>query len=63
MDAATAFQPLKPGRPVAPTPMEPEFVPLVPPAGSVLRHRFELMFQEAALEAPVNVVETSALLF
>jgi DNA-binding transcriptional LysR family regulator len=36
---------------------------LVPPAGSVLRHRFELMFQEAGLEAPVNVVETSALLF
>lgn len=34
MDAATAFQPLKPGRPVAPTPMEPEFVPLVPPTGS-----------------------------
>jgi DNA-binding transcriptional LysR family regulator len=36
---------------------------LVPPAGSVLRHRFELMFQEAGLQAPVNVVETSALLF
>ena len=36
---------------------------LVPPAGSVLRHRFELMFQEAGLQAPINVVETSALLF
>ena len=36
---------------------------IVPPAGSVLRHRFELMFQEAGLQAPVNVVETSALLF
>ncbi len=36
---------------------------IVPPAGSVLRHRFELMFQEAGLEAPVNVIETSALLF
>ena len=36
---------------------------IVPPSGSVLRHRFELMFQEAGLEAPVNVVETAALLF
>jgi len=36
---------------------------MVPPAGSVLRHRFELMFHEAGLEAPANVVETSALLF
>ena len=36
---------------------------IVPPAGSVLRHRFELMFQEEGLSPPINVVETSALLF
>ncbi len=36
---------------------------IVPPTGSVLRHRFELMFQEDGLEAPVNVIETPALLF
>ncbi|HEX5687822.1 MAG TPA: LysR family transcriptional regulator [Ideonella sp.] len=36
---------------------------IVPAAGSVLRHRFELMFQEEGLDAPVNLVETSALLF
>jgi DNA-binding transcriptional LysR family regulator len=36
---------------------------IVPPAGSVLRHRFELMFQEAGLAPPGNVVETAALLF
>ena len=36
---------------------------IVPPTGSVLRHRFELMFQESGMEAPVNVIETSALLF
>lgn len=36
---------------------------ILPPAGSVLRHRFELMFQEENLEPPVNVIETSALLF
>ena len=36
---------------------------IVPPAGSVLRHRFELMFQEQGLDAPANVVETTALLF
>ena len=36
---------------------------IVPPTGSVLRHRFELMFQEDGLEAPINVIETSALLF
>lgn len=36
---------------------------IVPPAGSVLRHRFELMFQEQGLESPTNVVETTALLF
>jgi DNA-binding transcriptional LysR family regulator len=36
---------------------------IVPPAGSVLRHRFELMFQEQGLDAPSNLVETTALLF
>jgi len=36
---------------------------IVPPAGSVLRHRFELMFQELGLRAPVNLIETGALLF
>jgi DNA-binding transcriptional LysR family regulator len=36
---------------------------IVPPAGSVLRHRFELMFQEENLEAPSNLIETTALLF
>ena len=36
---------------------------IVPPAGSVLRHRFELMFQEQGLGSPTNVVETTALLF
>jgi DNA-binding transcriptional LysR family regulator len=36
---------------------------IVPPAGSVLRHRFDLMFQEEGLDAPANVVETTALLF
>jgi DNA-binding transcriptional LysR family regulator len=36
---------------------------IVPPAGSVLRHRFELMFQEQGMDAPGNVVETTALLF
>ncbi|HJV71146.1 LysR family transcriptional regulator [Ideonella sp.] len=36
---------------------------IVPPAGSVLRHRFELMFREEGLEPPVNLIETAALLF
>ena len=36
---------------------------LVPPAGSVLRHRFELMFQRASVAPPSNVVETAAILF
>lgn len=36
---------------------------VVPPMGSVLRHRFELMFQRASLAPPSNVVETPALLF
>jgi DNA-binding transcriptional LysR family regulator len=36
---------------------------IVPSAGSVLRHRFELMFQEEGLDAPDNLIETTALLF
>lgn len=36
---------------------------VVPPVASVLRHRFELMFQRASLAPPSNVVETPALLF
>ncbi len=36
---------------------------IVPPAGSVLRHRFELMFQQEGLAAPGNLIETTALLF
>ncbi|GAA6142077.1 LysR substrate-binding domain-containing protein [Hydrogenophaga sp. 5NK40-0174] len=36
---------------------------LVPPAGSVLRHRFDLMFQQEGLSPPLNIVETSSLLF
>ncbi|MEZ0470448.1 LysR family transcriptional regulator [Luteimonas salinilitoris] len=34
---------------------------ILPPAGSVLRHRFELMFQSAGLQAPRRIIETSAL--
>ena len=36
---------------------------IVPPAGSVLRHRFDLMFQEEGLAPPINLIESSALLF
>ncbi|GJG98553.1 LysR family transcriptional regulator [Cupriavidus pauculus] len=36
---------------------------IVPPEGSVLRHRFDLMFRRASLVPPTDVVETSALLF
>lgn len=36
---------------------------IVPPADSVLRHRFELMFQEEGLAPPRDLLETSALLF
>lgn len=36
---------------------------LVPPAGTVLRHRFEMMFQRASLAPPANLIETAALLF
>jgi DNA-binding transcriptional LysR family regulator len=36
---------------------------IVPPEGSVLRHRFDLMFREEGLDAPANLIETAALLF
>jgi DNA-binding transcriptional LysR family regulator len=36
---------------------------IVPPAESVLRHRFELMYQRASLAPPSNVVESADLLF
>ncbi|HEV7714788.1 MAG TPA: LysR substrate-binding domain-containing protein [Steroidobacteraceae bacterium] len=36
---------------------------IVPPPGSVLRHRFELMFQEAGRTIPPQLIETSSLLF
>lgn len=36
---------------------------IVPPGGSVLRHRFDLMFQEMNLQQPSNSVETGSLLF
>lgn len=36
---------------------------VVPPDGSVLRHRFELMFQSAGLEPPRQVIGTAALMF
>ncbi|MBP8286685.1 MAG: LysR family transcriptional regulator, partial [Rhodoferax sp.] len=36
---------------------------IVPPAGSMLRHRFDLMIQELGLQQPTNSVETSAMLF
>jgi len=36
---------------------------IVPSEGSVLRHRFDLMFREEGLETPANLIETTALLF
>jgi DNA-binding transcriptional LysR family regulator len=36
---------------------------IVPPEGSVLRHRFELMFQNAGLQSPQQVISTTALMF
>ena len=36
---------------------------IVPPEGSLMRHRFDLMFTEARLDSPTNVIETSSLLF
>ena len=58
----------RPGHPLfsGPTPMLGDVVEcgwIVPPSGSVLRHRFDLMFQEDGLRAPNNVIETASLLF
>lgn len=36
---------------------------IVPPEGSVLRHRFDLMFREEGLDAPADLIESAALLF
>lgn len=36
---------------------------VVPPPGSVLRHRFEVMFQNAGLAAPQRLIESTALVF
>lgn len=36
--------------------------PILPPPGSVLRHRFDLMLRRAGLQPPVSVVGTTALL-
>ena len=36
---------------------------IVPPEGSVLRHRFELMFRSAGLQPPRHVLATTALMF
>jgi DNA-binding transcriptional LysR family regulator len=36
---------------------------IVPPTGGVLRHRFELMFQQAGLGIPRHLIETSSILF
>jgi len=36
---------------------------IVPPTGSVLRHRFDLMFRNAGLELPVRLIESTALVF
>lgn len=35
---------------------------ILPPQGSVLRHRCDMMFRRAGLEPPINVVDTTALL-
>jgi DNA-binding transcriptional LysR family regulator len=35
---------------------------ILPPPGSVLRHRFDMMFRRAGLQPPVNVVDSTALL-
>lgn len=35
---------------------------ILPPHGSVLRHRCDMMFRRAGLEPPINVVDTTALL-
>jgi len=35
---------------------------ILPPPGSVLRHRWELMFRRAAIDPPADAVDTTALL-
>ncbi|TNC75920.1 LysR family transcriptional regulator [Janthinobacterium lividum] len=35
---------------------------ILPPQGSILRHRFDMMFRRAGQEPPVDVVDTTALL-
>jgi DNA-binding transcriptional LysR family regulator len=35
----------------------------VPPQGSLLRHRFDLMFREEGLQTPADLIETANLLF
>lgn len=35
---------------------------ILPPQGSVLRHRFDMMFRRAGLEPPTDVVDTTAIL-
>jgi DNA-binding transcriptional LysR family regulator len=35
---------------------------ILPPQGSILRYRFDMMFRRAGLEPPSNVVDTTALL-
>ncbi|MFL6634632.1 MAG: LysR family transcriptional regulator [Massilia sp.] len=35
---------------------------IVPPHGSILRYRFDMMFRRASLEPPSNVVDTTAML-
>lgn len=34
---------------------------ILSPRGSILRHRFDMMFRRIELEPPVNVVETTAM--
>ena len=35
---------------------------ILSPRGTILRHRFDMMFRRAGLAPPVNVVDTTALL-
>jgi DNA-binding transcriptional LysR family regulator len=35
---------------------------ILPPHGSILRHRFDMMFRRAGLDVPTNVVDTTAML-
>ena len=36
---------------------------ILPPQGSILRHRCDMMFRRAGLATPINVVDSTALLF